>query len=61
MSLLDIIKNLFTNNKINTYVYCEDLHKIKGESTPLSVVLTDKNGNLLANKPVDIEINNIHV
>lgn len=59
MSLLDIIKNLFNNNKINTHVYCEDLHKIKGETTPLSVVLTDKNGNLLANKPVDIEINNI--
>ena len=59
MSLLDIIKNLFNNNKINTHVYCEDLHKIKGETTPLSVVLTDKNGNLLANKPVDIEINNV--
>ncbi|MBO6275452.1 MAG: hypothetical protein J6M91_07980 [Methanobrevibacter sp.] len=25
----------------------------------MSVVLTDKNGNLLANKPVDIEINNV--
>lgn len=60
MSLLDIIKNLFNNNKINTHVYCEDLHKIKGETTPLSVVLTDKNGNLLANKPVDIEINNVN-
>lgn len=59
MSLLDIIKNLFNNNKINTHVYCEDLHKVKGETTPLSVVLTDKNGNLLANKPVDIEINNV--
>lgn len=59
MSLLDIIKNLFNNNKINTHVYCEDLHKIKGETTPLSVVLTDKDGNLLANKPVDFEINGV--
>lgn len=59
INLIEIIKNLFTNNKINTQIYCENLNKIQGESTPLSVVCTDREGNLLADKTLVFEINGV--
>ena len=59
INLIEIIKNLFTNNKINTQIYCENLNKTQGESTPLSVVCTDREGNLLPEKPLFFEINGV--
>lgn len=59
MSILTFIKNLFSNNKINTKLFCNDLIKTFGEEDKLEVGLTDVNGNLLTNKNVIIEINGV--
>ena len=59
MSILTFIKNLFSNNKINTKIFANNLTKTFGESDQLEVGLTDINGNPLSNKNVIIEINGV--
>ena len=59
MGFLDIIKKIFGNNKKTAKILTTDFDKIFGEKEPFSIILNDKEGNLLSDKKVKIEVNKV--
>lgn len=59
MSFLDIIRNLFSNNKKIAQILTTNFEKTFGTDDAFKLILQDANGTPLANKKVQIEINGI--
>lgn len=59
MSFLDIIKNLFNNNKKTAKILTTNFTKFFGTSDAFKIILRDANDSPLADKKVTIEINSV--
>lgn len=59
MGFLDIIKNLFNNNKKTAKILTTDFQKTYGTTDAFKIILNDINDNPLPDKEIKIDINNI--
>lgn len=59
MSFIDIIKNLFNNNKKNAKLSTTELVKTYGSSDQLQIYLSDMDGKALPNKKIQVKINGV--